>query len=70
MGEWHYVAPSFSCYYRLLLVHLGILGWQNAYTPGGLSPLTVQWMRLYCPERLMYDAQHKAQKHVNGAEGL
>mmetsp|Transcript_32356 Transcript_32356/g.37974 ORF Transcript_32356/g.37974 Transcript_32356/m.37974 type:complete len:224 (+) Transcript_32356:84-755(+) len=58
-GQWHYIASSFSCYYRLLLVHLGILGWQYAFTPNGLAPLTVQWMRLYCPERLMYDSQQR-----------
>jgi hypothetical protein len=58
---WHYIARSFSCYYRLLLVHLGILGWQFAFTPRGLAPLTVQWMRLYCPERLSLDAANLPQ---------
>ena len=55
---WHFLADSFTAYYRLLIVHLGILGWQYAYTPQGLDPLTTQWMRLYCPQRLMLDLQH------------
>jgi hypothetical protein len=25
----------------------------------GLAPLTVQWMRLYCPERLALDAAYR-----------
>ena len=36
-------------------VHLGIVGWQYAYTEIGLDPLTRQWMRLYCAERLAND---------------
>jgi tubulin polyglutamylase complex subunit 2 len=60
-SPWHYVARSFSCYYRLAIVHLGIIGWQFAFTPRGLAPLTVQWMRLYCPERLCLDMANRAQ---------
>jgi len=57
--QWHYMAENFSCYYRLMIVHLGILGWQYAYTPAGLDPRSIQWMRLYIPERLMFDNQHR-----------
>ncbi len=60
-GGWHFVAANFTCFFRLMLVHLGILGWELAYTPQGLMPLTVQWMRLYCPERLMFDGIHRPQ---------
>jgi len=64
-GGWHWVARSFGAYWRLLLVHLGVLGWQSAFTPQGLNPLTVQWMRLYCPERLILDsAHHQRQQQV------
>jgi hypothetical protein len=69
-GGWHYVAASFTCYYRLLVVHLGILGWQYAFTPQGLDPLSVQWMRLYCPERLMLDTQFQnPASPLNGIAG-
>ncbi|CAM9678165.1 unnamed protein product, partial [Discosporangium mesarthrocarpum] len=52
---WHYMTGSFSSYFRMMVVHLGVLGWQHAYTPMGLSPATQQWMRLYCPDRLLFD---------------
>ena len=38
-----------------MVVHLGIVGWQYAYTDIGLDNVTRQWMRLYCPERLAAD---------------
>ena len=66
--SWHYVAANFTCYYRLLVVHLGILGWQYAFTPQGLDPLSVQWMRLYCPERLMLDTQFRNPATSNSNE--
>jgi hypothetical protein len=53
--KWHYVSPSFTHYFRLMVVHLGIIGWQYAYTDIGLDNVTRQWMRLYCPERLAAD---------------
>ena len=37
------------------VVHLGIVGWQYCYTDAGCDPITRQWMRLYCPERLAAD---------------
>ncbi|CAM9280137.1 unnamed protein product [Pylaiella littoralis] len=39
----------------MMVVHLGVLGWQQAFTPVGLSPNTEQCMRLYCPDRLLFD---------------
>lgn len=57
-SAWHFLADSFCAYFRMLVVHLGILGWQYAFTPLGLDLLTRQWMGLYCPQRLMHDAQH------------
>jgi len=57
-GHWHWLADSFASYYRLMIVHLGILGWQYIFTPQGLDALTMQWMRLYCPQRLMLDLQN------------
>ena len=53
--KWHYVSPSFTHYFRLMVVHLGIIGCQYAYTDIGLDNVTRQWMRLYCPERLAAD---------------
>lgn len=38
-GFWHFLAASFSDYVRLLLVHLGVRGWEYAFTPAGLDPV-------------------------------
>lgn len=50
--EWHYIAPNFTDYFRLLVIHLGIPRWQYAYTPIGLDPTIIQWFRFINPERL------------------
>ena len=56
---WSRIARSFTRYFRLLLVHLGIVGWQYAYSPAGIPPPTEQWMRLYCPQRLALDLRNE-----------
>ncbi|GBG31391.1 Tubulin polyglutamylase complex subunit 2 [Hondaea fermentalgiana] len=38
-GSWHFMAARFADYFRLALVHLGIRGWEYAFTPGGLDPV-------------------------------
>jgi len=38
-----------------MIMHVGVHGWQLAFTPEGLSPLTQQWMMLFCRERLTMD---------------
>eukprot|EP00050_Salpingoeca_kvevrii_P007835 m.298957 g.298957 ORF g.298957 m.298957 type:complete len:276 (+) comp13999_c0_seq1:55-882(+) len=52
---WHVITQSFSDYFRLMALHLGIIGWQYAFTPIGLSPRTKQWFHLYAPVRLRMD---------------
>ena len=56
-SSWHFVADSFTTYLRLAIVHLGIIGWQNAYTPVGLPPVTKQWMARFGKERRERDRQ-------------
>lgn len=42
-GErWHFLADDFTNYFRMMVVHLGVRGWQQAFTPVGLSPNTEQ----------------------------
>ena len=36
--EWHFVADSFTNFYRLLMAHLGLSQWPMFYTPDGLPP--------------------------------
>lgn len=59
-GRWHYICNSFSQYFRLMIVHLGIFGWQYLYTPEGLPRSTIQWMNLFCKERLCADLHYKS----------
>jgi tubulin polyglutamylase complex subunit 2 len=54
-GTWHFMAATFNDYFRLLVMHLGIPAWQYAFTDVGLDPVTKQWFRLLCPERLQID---------------
>lgn len=51
-GEWYYIAPSFTDYFRLIVIHLGIPKWHFAYTEYGLDPITIQWFRFVNPDRL------------------
>ena len=46
------LANTFSEYFRLLALHLGLPGWQYAYTEAGLDPTCRQWFRLIAPDRL------------------
>lgn len=57
--RWHYICSSFTSLFRIMIVHLGILGWTGAYTPEGLSLITQQWMNLFCKERLCVDLNEK-----------
>jgi tubulin polyglutamylase complex subunit 2 len=54
-GAWHTLANSFTDYFRMASIHLGIRGWQYIYTPDGPSPQTEHCMRLFCPQRLAFD---------------
>jgi tubulin polyglutamylase complex subunit 2 len=54
-ARWHFLSSSFSDYLRLMVVHAGVHGWQLAFTPEGLPPLTQQWMNLFSKERLIMD---------------
>lgn len=34
------MAENFTCYLRMMIVHLGVMGWQQLFSPLGLSPPT------------------------------
>ena len=51
-GTWHFVAGTFTEYVKLMAAHLGLPGWQYAFTPAGLSPYSQQWFSMYAPVRL------------------
>ncbi|XP_038072481.1 tubulin polyglutamylase complex subunit 2-like isoform X1 [Patiria miniata] len=55
--RWHFLAHTFSQYFRMMLMHLGLPQWQLAYTDVGLSPQAKQWFNLYSPLRIRLDSE-------------
>merc|ERR1712224_64879 len=37
--DWHFIANTFTDYFRLMAMHLGIPHWQYAFTEVGLDPV-------------------------------
>lgn len=56
--RWNFIADSFSAYFRLLILHMGVPQWQTAYTLGCVDPVTQHWLALFCPERLNLKLEH------------
>ena len=54
-NECSYVCATFTHLLRIMVVHLGIIGWPRAFTPQGLSASTQSWMMIFCKERLCVD---------------
>lgn len=50
--RWHFIADSFTDYFRLVAMHMGVPQWQYAFTDIGLDPVARHWLALFCPERL------------------
>ena len=59
-AKWHFMCSSFKQYLRIMFLHLGISGWQMAFTSDGLPLWTQQWMKLFCKERLCIDLHNHA----------
>jgi hypothetical protein len=55
LANWHFICNTFTQLMRIMVVHLGISGWQLAFTPEGLPLIARQWMNLFCKERLTID---------------
>ena len=47
--EWHYLAPNFTTYFRMMLYHLGLPQWQLLFTPMGPTP----WAKVINTRRLL-----------------
>lgn len=54
---WHFIAHSFTDYFRLLIMHLGLPGWCHIFTEHGLPPATAEWFAFLSPERYQIDQQ-------------
>lgn len=57
--KWFYVANTFTDYFRLMIMHLGIPNWQYVFTKAGLDQQTLQWFRFFIPERLAIDIENR-----------
>lgn len=57
-STWHFVCHTFTQYLRLSVLHLGIFGWHDIFTPEGISMTTRQWMGMFCRERLCVYQHH------------
>jgi hypothetical protein len=57
--KWFFIANSFTDYFRLMIVHLGLPHWQYAFTNTGLDQQTIQWFRFLSPERLAIDMENR-----------
>ena len=66
--RWRLLATSFSEYFRLLAMHLGLPNWQYAFTPFGLDEASRQWFNLLSPDRLAIDV-HAARLRAVGDGG-
>ncbi|XP_076465707.1 tubulin polyglutamylase complex subunit 2-like isoform X2 [Babylonia areolata] len=52
---WHYLTATFTDYFRLMVMHLGLPYWQYTFTDIGLPPQAKQWFHMYAPTRLEID---------------
>jgi tubulin polyglutamylase complex subunit 2 len=50
-GQWVFIARSFVDYVRLMVLHFGLPGWWQRFTPHGMNPLATQWYALLAPAR-------------------
>lgn len=57
--KWFFIANTFTDYFRLMIMHLGLPHWQYAFTQVGLDPQTLQWFRFLSPERLAIDMENR-----------
>jgi len=56
--QWHFLAGSFTDYFRLLVMHVGLPHWQYSFTDVGLPPTSKEWFRFVAPERLAIDIKN------------
>lgn len=62
--KWFFVANTFTDYFRLMIMHLGLPHWQYAFTQVGLDAQTLQWFRFLSPERLAIDIENRRQQEA------
>lgn len=63
--NWFFIANTFTDYFRLMIMHVGLPHWQYAFTQVGLDPQTLQWFRFLCPERLAIDMENRRNQELH-----
>jgi len=56
---WFFIANTFTDYFRLMIMHLGLPHWQYAFTDVGLDPVAEKWFRFLSPNRLQIDIKNR-----------
>ncbi|GMI01833.1 hypothetical protein TrST_g10431 [Triparma strigata] len=64
-NKWWFLCKDFTCYLRLMIVHLGIRGWWTSFTTHNLDLNCRQLMIRFCPERMLFDEANKIYKTPN-----
>ncbi|XP_078616408.1 tubulin polyglutamylase complex subunit 2-like [Branchiostoma floridae x Branchiostoma japonicum] len=57
--RWNFLTDSFTHYFRMMIMHLGLPQWQYAFTDIGLSHQAKQWFNMYAPGRLAMDMRDR-----------
>jgi hypothetical protein len=57
-----YISRNFTQYMRLMVVHLGIHGWQGVFMDNCWPVSTQTWMNIFCKERLIIDRHYRNEK--------
>jgi len=68
--NWSFICKSFTTYYRLMLIHLGLPFWHYSFTPMGLPQKAKQWFNLYAPVRLQLNEDYFTNNNSNNDESL
>ncbi|KAL2912547.1 25S rRNA (adenine645-N1)-methyltransferase [Polyrhizophydium stewartii] len=61
-STWMPIAATFSCYFRLMVSHLGIDGWQLGLTRSGLPRHAADWLCFFAPERAAWTTADASQQ--------
>mmetsp|Transcript_16578 Transcript_16578/g.34213 ORF Transcript_16578/g.34213 Transcript_16578/m.34213 type:complete len:301 (+) Transcript_16578:100-1002(+) len=73
--RWWFVSADITSYLRLMMVHLCIVGWWQAYSDSDLDPGCKLLMRRFAPERMVVDeafgirCNNSGEKYHNAGRG-
>ncbi|EGD74492.1 hypothetical protein PTSG_05856 [Salpingoeca rosetta] len=66
---WHMIARTFTEYYRLMTLYLGLPEWQYALTTLGPLPDTRRWLHAFVPPHVLRDNAHESGGGSGGGGG-